>query len=168
MFDRFKTNFTPEPKSEMFHQTTQTPTVVSPELLQFLEQQLDNFPTIQGLVTSKGVRPSTVFLPQTLKQLEQEVTLRQELLLECIEYMDIINLFSLTLYNDSKFLVSRLVPMILQTRLNGSAELVLAKSAVDDFVFTSESEATSFIESNIWLVSIYMYSLICTVFFKNN
>lgn len=135
-------------------------------ILEYLYQQLDNFYSLKGFVTSKNIRPSIVFLPQTIKQLDNELSTRTELLLDCIDFLDIIKIYSLLLYSDENYFTDKVTNLIVDTRTVNNISYVLSKDSLDDFIFKSREEAIEFIENNKSLLAIYLCSLVLLIFFE--
>ena len=163
MFERFK------PNSTYKNEETEMP-VVSDAMLTLLEQQHDNFPILKGLVVTKSITSSSLFLPQVLKIIDHEFTNDMQLLLDCYSYLDIISVFSLSVYGDTNYYLDQLVESVSQSRTIKDPGQTLALEALDDFVYTTVNSASSlkmFLENNKLICAIYVYALVHKIFFKN-
>lgn len=143
-----------------------TETFSNNTILEYIYQQVDNFEVLKNFVISKNIRPSIVFLPQTIKQIDIELNTRIDLLLNCIDFLDVVKFYSLLLYSDEKYFISKVTKLIIQNRTVNNIGYVIGKDCVDDFIFKSEEEAIDFIENNKFLLSIYICSLVLLIFFE--
>lgn len=141
--------------------------LTSSEILVLLDQQLDNFPTLRSFVVGNNIRPSSVFLPQTLKLISEAVDSRGDILFEALDFIDIVKFYSLLIYGDPEFFPEKVVSIILGTRVVVSENFGLNKEALSDFIFSNKEEAHDFLMSNIYLVSIYLVSLTNLILFRN-
>lgn len=135
-------------------------------ILVLLEQQIENFPAIKGFMIEKGLGPTTLFLPQTLKGLAEEITHRNDLMIECFTYLDLVKIYSLTTYNDSELFTNTIMDIVTNNRITTIAKLVINTEAVDDFIFTSKEDMYNFLINNKFLISMYIFSMINKIFYK--
>lgn len=149
------------------HQYTETTEILSKNtILEYLYQQLDNFNSLKSFIISRDIRPSTIFLPQTIKQIDSELSLRTDLLLECFDFLDIVKIYSLLLYSDERYFINKVIKLIVDTRTVNNINFTVGKESVDDFIFKSKEEANDFLENNKLLLSIYLSSLLLLIFFE--
>lgn len=149
------------------HQYTETTEILSNNtILEYLYQQLDNFNSLKSFIISRDIRPSTIFLPQTIKQIDSELSLRTDLLLECFDFLDIVKIYSLLLYSDERYFINKVIKLIVDTRTVNNINFTVGKESVDDFIFKSKEEANDFLENNKLLLSIYLSSLLLLIFFE--
>lgn len=160
-------NYRLKPASSSF---SVTDTITSSnDILSMLEQQLDNFPTIKNLVSSKDLCPGNIFLPQTLKLIEQELTFKEEIIVELITFLDIINNYSFIVYGDNTVFLDNIIDNIVFSRtVSNSIKNLLAKDSLDDYIFSTREDAIIFINDNKLILGIYIYSLLYIVFYKGN
>ncbi|NTV77888.1 MAG: hypothetical protein HGA25_01770 [Clostridiales bacterium] len=135
-------------------------------ILVLLEQQLDNFSAISGFLNEKGLNSTTLFLPQSLKGIAEEIKHRNDLLIECFTYLDLVKIYSLTTYNDSELFTNNIIDVIGSNRTAPNERLMSNKEAVDDFLFTSKDDLGNFLLNNNFLISLYIFSMIKTMFYK--
>ena len=135
-------------------------------ILVLLEQQNENFPAIAGFVKEKGLNPTVLFLPQTLKGLAEEITHRNELMIECFAYLDLVKIYSLITYDDPERFTDNVVRIITTNRTTDNPKLIINQEAIDDFLFSSKEEMEKFLQSNKFLLSLYIFSLINKTFYK--
>lgn len=135
-------------------------------ILVLLEQQSDNFLAIKSFLNEKNLNPSVIFLSQTLKNIAEEITYRNELVIECFNYLDLVKIYSLIIYNDPEHFINNILQVITSNRVITNEKLVINKDAIDDFLFTSQEDMQNFILNNKFLISLYIFSIINTIFYK--
>ena len=171
MFDRFKDlsiNPTPTSSENSFYKySVQETSMDNNEILTLINQQRDNFISLTNFINSKNITPSLVFLPQTLKQIDAELTHNQELLLDCLSFLDIVKTFSLVVYGDIDTFTMNIMNIIVDNRICVSHPHCLASDAVDDFLFKDQKEALGFIDNNKLVLSVYIFSLISVIFYES-
>lgn len=137
---------------------------ISSEVLALLGQQTNNFISLQHLSKSQDYNPAAIFLAQTLTYIEGEMNRNPSLVAECVTYLDMMSLYSLTStgYTDSLF--NSLVEVIIHSRtvpvkdnLEGK---VLALTGLSDFLFDDPNNFRVFLNNNKYLVAMFTYSLI--------
>lgn len=157
---------TPPPPAMYSIQEKTTPSV-SDGILTLLEQQYENFPALHKLMQTRALTPSVVFLPQSLKALDTDLSQNQDLVLDCLTYLDMVRIYSLVVYGDCESFLASVVRVIVSGRTAANHQLIIAKDALDDFLFTSEDETVQFLQNNQLIVAIYLFSLVKLMFFKN-
>lgn len=135
-------------------------------LLMLLEQQSDNFAPIKAFITNIGITPATVFLPQSLKKIEAKLSSDDLFVSSCFNYLDMIKLYSLCIYDDGERFLSGITEQLIATRTVLSANKVLAKDNLDDYIFTDAKEGLEFFNNNKLLLAIYLYTLISFIFYS--
>lgn len=135
-------------------------------ILVLLEQQNDNFPAMSGFLTEKGLTPTVLFLAQSLKGIAEEITHRNELLIECFTYLDIVKIYSLATYNDPEAFTDNIISLIAKNRTIEKMGMVINKEAIDDFLFTSPEDMKSFLDNNKFLLALYIFAIVNKMFFK--
>ena len=141
---------------------------IQENILVLLETQHDNFPAIKNFLKEKGLNQTTLFLPQTLKSLAEEITHRSDLIIECLNYLDIVKIYSLITYNDSERFTNTVIDIVTTNRIITETNLVINISAIDDFIFSSKEDMQKFLCNNKFLISLYIFSMINTIFYKLN
>lgn len=141
--------------------------IISDDILTLLEQQRENFSQLHSLVKSKDIKPAVVFLPQTLKLLDQELTSKSDLILDCLNYLDVVKIYSISVYGDPDTYLNSIMKVIVKNRSVINLNYSIAKDAVDDFIFAKSEEAHEFLENNKLLLAIYLYSLIEFIFYTS-
>lgn len=165
MFNRFGSADNNQPESNNYTTSTNETYLANGDILTLLEQQLANFPIIAGYVKSKVMSPSILFLPQTLKQLDVELLNNQDLILESINFLDIVNIYSFTVYGNSNTFIEEIAKIAANNRTLINKDC-LAKEALDDFIFSDRNETVDFILNNKCLLSIYIFAVLSLMFFK--
>lgn len=163
MFERFK-------DTPMYKTQENTAPAVSDGMLTLLEQQHDNFPVLKALVTTKSLTSSSLFLPQVLKVIDHEFSSDQQLVLDCFSYLDVISVFSLSVYGDTDYYLNELAQSVSKTRTINDPKQTLAVEALDDFFYTTINNVSSlqtFLENNKLLCAIYVYTIVHKIFFKH-
>lgn len=135
-------------------------------ILILLEQQNDNFPIIATFIKKKGLTPAVLFLPQTLKDISEEFTYHSDLIIECFNYLDIVKIYSLTIYDDPEYFTNNIISIIIDNRNIEDIKLIINTEAVDDFLFSSKENTKKFIQNNKILLSLYIFSLINKMCYK--
>lgn len=130
------------------------------QIIPLLATQRENFGALRGFLKDKSLRPASIFLPQTLKQIDTAFTNNGELVLDCINFLDAIKIYSIAVYGDSESYLERIKHFIVENRTVNSTGSVLARDALDDYTFESKDAAIIFLENNKLLLAIYVYSLI--------
>lgn len=149
-------------------------TIESPQLLSdssillLLQQQTENFPELSTFVKSKDIKPSVLFLPQTLKMIDSEFDYRTNLVYECLDYIDIVKFYSMTIYGDPESFLTNVKNLIVENRTVNNSSHVLSRNSLDDLTFKSKEEALEFLDNNKLLLSIYLFSLVSLIFFTQN
>lgn len=135
-------------------------------ILVLLEQQNDNFPAMAEFLAEKGLSSTVLFLAQSLKGIAEEISYRNELLIECFTYLDIVKIYSLVIYNDPEAFTNNIISLITNNRIVTKPSLVINHDAIDDFLFTSMEDMQSFIENNKFLLALYIFAVVNKMFFK--
>jgi len=137
-------------------------------ILLLLQQQTENFPELSAFVKGKDIKPSVLFLPQTLKLIDNEFDFRNNLVYECLDYLDIVKFYSMTIYGDPESFLSNIKNLIVENRTVNNSSHVLSRTSLDDLTFKSKEEALEFLDNNKLLLSIYLFSLVSLIFFTQN
>lgn len=140
----------------------------SDQLLILLEQQLTNFPELRSFIISKGIKPSMLFLPQTLKSISEELGYKPTLILEAMDFLDIIKFYSIVLYSDPEVFTNHICSMIITNRTVNDINKTINKEVLDDFIFSSKDDANTFLINNKFLIAIYLFSVVNLIFYKSN
>jgi hypothetical protein len=133
--------------------------MVNDQILVLLEQQSENFPELKSFIIAKGLKPSVLFLPQTLKNIAEEIGYKPTLILEAMDYLDVVKFYSTVLYSDPELFTNHICSMIVTNRTIDNINESLNKSALDDFMFSSKEDANAFLLNNKFLIAIYLFSL---------
>lgn len=136
------------------------------KILMLLNQQKDNFPYLQQFIISKNIRPATVFLPQTIASITSELSSREDLVIDCINYLDVVKFYSILLYNDPDFYIDTIKRIIVENRTIENISGLLAKEKLDDYIFSDKDKVYYFLNNNKSLISIYLFSLINLIFYS--
>lgn len=145
--------------------------VVRPEdqLVGILEQlylQLDNFPNIKSFVSSHKLTSSSLFLAQSLQLVDGEITRNPSFLYECIGLLDVISVFSISVYGDSGSYLNALVDSIIRNRTAEDFKMTLAESVTTHIIVKNDDEMNDFLLSNKFLIALYIYTVICTITYR--
>lgn len=135
------------------------------DMLSLLQEQLNNFPALNTYISSKKLYPSSIFLPQVLKSIDNELKLHEQLIFEAISFLDIVKTFSFIIYNNPEHFTTNIVNIIASNRTLDDANSCLAIEAYDDFLFTKKEEVCEFLNNNKLILSIYILSLISLIFY---
>lgn len=144
----------------MNNPTSITP-VTTDSIIALLSTQKDNMPVLRDFIKSKDLKPATIFLPQTLKMLDAELSSGQDVLVhDCINFLDAIKIYSLAVYGDSEIYLDRIEYFIVENRTVENLRHTLSGEALDDFFFSKKEDAMSFLKNNKFIVAMYVYTLI--------
>lgn len=133
----------------------------------FLLQQMDNFPALKHFIISKHIRPSTLFLPQVLSDIDAILSTQEEIVLECLDFLDIVKFYSLITYGDSEWFINSIKNYVIENRVVDNFSLTLASEALNDFIINNKEDANALIENNKLLLSIYLFCLLVLITFEN-
>lgn len=140
------------------------PYAISSEILALLGQQTDNFISLQHLSKSQDYNPAAIFLAQTLTFIEGEMGRNPSLVAECMTYLDMMAVYSLTTNGQPSHLFDSMVDVIIHSRtVPAKDELegkVLALTALSDFLFDGPDAFRTFLNNNKYLVAMFTYTLI--------
>lgn len=134
-------------------------------ILPLIYQQHDNFKEIRAYVNSKKIQPGNLMLPQTLKMIDTDISNKDFFIVECINYLDIISMYSLVTYGDSEIFINKTIDFIIEKRSVPNFNVSLLKETMNDFYFNSKDEARAFLHSNKIFVAIYFFSLLDLMFY---
>lgn len=140
--------------------------IIGDKLLVLLEQQTDNFITLKEYINARNIKPSTVFLPQTLKKIAEDLSVNDSIIFEAINYLDVVKFYSTILYNDPEVFISNICSIIVEDRTVNDVRKVINQSSMDDFIFNTKEEANEFLLNNKVLIAIYLFSLVNLIFYK--
>lgn len=135
-------------------------------IVAMIGDQLDQYPTLINLIKIRSIASSSVFLPQTLRVIDHELSQNTELIYECISFLDMVNLCSFLCYGDRSLFVTNMIESIVYSRTVNKVDTVLAKDNMDDFLFTTREDLEGFIDSNKPVLAIYIYSLLYLFLYK--
>lgn len=147
---------------------SQQPLLSDSSILLLLQQQAENFSELSAFVRTKDIKPSILFLPQTLKLIDNEFDFRSNLVYECLDYIDIVKFYSMTIYGDPESFLNNVKKLIVENRTVNNSNHVLSRNTLDDLTFKSKEEALEFLDNNKLLLSIYLFSLVSLIFFSPN
>lgn len=134
--------------------------VSTENIIALLNTQKENHPHLRDFITGKHITPAMVFLPQTMKQIDAEFSSREDLILDCINFLDAIKIYSLSVYGDGESYLDRIKQFVVENRTVNSIGHTLAKESLDDFIFNKKEDALAFLDNNKLLLAIYVYALI--------
>lgn len=135
-------------------------------LLTFLHLQKDNFPSLKQVTAVLNLTPATLFLPQTLKSLDDEITINKDLIIDSINYLDLIRLMSFTTYGNSDIFINAILVNTSNNRTIFNISHCLADKTLDDFLFSDKSDFQTFIYDNKVISALCVYSLVNLVFLQ--
>ena len=147
-------------QSKTKHLTQPTSALDREKLLIYLDTQVQSFPFLEEYVKTKFITPGSFFLPQTLRQIDNDLTHNQELIVDTLDYLDTVKLYSAVVYGDGDAFIDELIRNATNSRVIRDRNLMLAQSGLDDYTFESAESATKFMENNPFVFSIYIYSLV--------
>lgn len=136
--------------------------VSNDNIIALLATQKDNLPALREFIKTKGLKPATIFLPQTLKMLDGEFSGggQDPLIHDCINFLDAIKIYSLSVYGDSETYLNRIENFIVENRTVNNIRHTLSGEALDDFMFAKKEDTIAFLQNNKLIVSMYVYALI--------
>lgn len=138
------------------------------QILVLLEQQSENFPILKSFVISKNIKPSNLFLPQTLKGLAEDLSTDNNVIFDALNYLDVVKFYSTVLYSDPEIFINRIILLIVENRTVNNIAGSINRSSIDDFIFNSKEEANAFLADNKILLAIYLFSLVNLIFYKQS
>ena len=128
-----------------------------------LIMELDRFSSMNWVLEERRITPTVLLLPQTLKDLSELIYVRNDVLIECIDFLDILRFYSLLTYNDTFTLYNHIVDIMIENRTipdRNSEKLVLNEQAVDDLIYSDKDRFSVFLNSNKFLVALFTFSLL--------
>lgn len=135
--------------------------VASENMIALLATQKDNHVYLREFIKAKGIRPSTIFLPQTLKMLDVELSSgKDDLILDCLNFLDAIKIYSLSVYGDSESYLDRIKHFIVENRTVENIRHTLSGESLDSYMFAKKEDTIAFLHNNKLLVAMYVYALI--------
>jgi len=137
------------------------------QMLSLLETQLDNFPNLDLLLTRQNITSSSLFLPQVIKIIDDIFSKNENYLYDCLNLLDVTNIFSLIVYNDPNVFFNKLVESIAHLRTVKVNEYIINNDYLSDFIFSSKEDVEKFLDANKYLVAIYLYSTLKTIFYTD-
>lgn len=135
-------------------------------LLTFLHLQKDNFLALKQVTAVLNLTPATLFLPQTLKSLDNEIIINKDLIIDSINYLDLIRLLSFTTYGNSDQFLEAIAINTASNRTISNISHCLADKTLDDFLFSDKAEFQAFIYDNKVISALCVYSLVNLVFLQ--
>lgn len=163
MFGRFpEYNNKEHPPTSMFTTTE----ITTDDILSLLEQQLDNHTALITFVRQNNLTPATTLIPQLLKQFDATLSHNEQLLIDCLNLLDTMSLYSLTTYGNSETFFDEMVKLISKNRSLDQQGSTLGKDTLDDYIFTSQEDAIHFLNANRMIVSVYVTALLEMLFYR--
>jgi len=157
--------FAPVDKS-LFWSTNQEQEEETSSIIVLIAQELSNFPNIMSFVKTNNVRPSSVFLPQTIKTISDTISYNDSIIFEAIDLLDTVRLFSVLLYSNEDFFIDSIKSIISSSRTVKDTSLTIGINQLDDFIYTSKEHLLDVLDSNHTLLAIYIFSLVFFVSFS--
>lgn len=136
-------------------------------MLEYLNLQMDNFTEIRGFIVTNNVTSSSLLLSQTLQLIDGELTRNPNFLYQCFELLDTINVLSVSIYGDADSYINALIKGIVSSRVSLDFEQTLAQAVTTNIYFNSDQELDTFLRSNKYLISIYIYAVMMTITYRN-
>ena len=62
------------------------------DVINILILELDRFPVINWLIDERHITPTVLLLPQTLKDISELISVRSDVLIECVDFLDILSI----------------------------------------------------------------------------
>lgn len=139
--------------------------VVRPEenlvgMLEHLYLQINNFPAMQQFAKTFGYSTAVMFLPQTLQQIDAEINRNSVLGYECYEYLDMVSMFSISVYGSDSAYYKQILNAIINNRHVNTFDNALGESTTTHIVTLSGEEMSELLNTNKYLVALYIYCLI--------
>jgi len=135
-------------------------TTSNENMLVMLEVQKENFPNLNALIKTKFPHPGSFFLPQNIKAIDDEIFLKEEIVIECLTFIDVIKNYSIAIYGDSEAYIDQVIKSIVNTRTVFNIDKVLSKGIVSDFIFINKESLYEFLHNNKTILAMYVYSLV--------
>lgn len=141
---------------------------INESMLVMLNVQKDNFPLLSGLLKTKFGNPGSIFLPQNLQMLDDEVNVKEDVVIECMAYLDVVKNYSIGIYGDSETYINQIVQSIVTSRTVFDLNKVLGKNVVQDYLYSDKKSFYEFLNNNKILIAIYIFSLVNFITFAQS
>ncbi|EKD89655.1 MAG: hypothetical protein ACD_33C00015G0002 [uncultured bacterium] len=138
---------------------------LSNDILVLLNQQVDNFPELNTIIDKLNITPSSLFLPQVISNVAVTIESNISLVLEAINFLDIVKLYSFTNYKNTETITDNIYKILISNRTVVS-NVILGKNNIDDLILDDE-KINEFLINNKTFVAIYIVSLLNLIFFKS-
>ena len=142
-----------------------TETTESENLLSLIAENRASFPDLFAYINSNSIRPSSVFLPQTVQKLDSDLVYKDSIIFEAIDFLDTLCFYSHQLHGNPTALYDAFKQAAMCSRTVANTSLMVSASSIDDFIFTSKEDLAVFIDSNPWIISIYVASIVNLLMF---
>lgn len=145
-----------------------TVAVDTSNILGMLSTQLDNFPIMKSFLKQSNITTGVLFIPQTLALIDGEVTRNAPLAYDCFSFLDLTaTLVAMTDVRTPEQYLERIVDSISYIREpEDYSDLTLAKPTMDNLIFNERDDVKKLVLSNKYLLALYIYSIVSTVFYK--
>jgi hypothetical protein len=120
-----------------------------------------------GFIRQNNLTPATVLIPQLLKQFDATLAHNEQLLIDSFNFLDSMSLYSLTSYGDSETFFEEIVTLVSKNRSLSQQGNTLGKDTLDDYIFTSQEDAVSFLKANRVVISVYVAALLEMLFYRD-
>lgn len=132
-------------------------------MLEHLYLQTNNFPAMGQFFKSTKNTSSTLFLPQTLQLVDGEITRDPTLAHECYEYLDMLSVFSISIYGSPDAYTKALIEAIVENRFVEDFSSALGENTTTHIAITNRQEMRSLLDANKYLIALYIYSVVNTI-----
>jgi hypothetical protein len=134
------------------------------EIIILIREQLSNYPNLKAIVEEHRMRPSSLFLPQSLKAISDLISYNESVIFEAMDLLDVVATYSLLYYSDEEFFTKSIKNVIMNSRLAQDMSLTVGAAQIDDFIYNDKIGFSAFLNSNPTLVGLYIYTLVKFIF----
>lgn len=146
----------------------EAPVVESNGILGLLNSQINNYPAMYVFCKTNVSHPSTILVPQTLKLIDGEITRNSTFLYEAFTFLETMALFSLQETGLCGYMFNNVVEMLGSTRTVEKEDLLLGSTELSNIIYTDNTNVMNLLNNNKILVAIYVFSMVCTIFYNKN
>lgn len=143
----------------------ETISIGSNNILNLLESQIANYPSMFMFLRKHIPLPSTILVPQNLKLIDGEITRDSSFLYEALNFLDVVCMFSLQETGNAYGYVDSIIDMLAELRTIKSPEFLLAGVEMSNVIYNTKADMTNLLDNNKVVLSLYIFSMVCNIFY---
>lgn len=135
------------------------------DMLQLLQSQVKNYPSMMAFYLKHIPVPSIVFVPQTLRLLDGEFTRNTDFLYECMSFLDTVSMFSIQETGNPDGYFDNLISGLATTRTVVEPASMLIADQMNNIIYSDKENFYRLVNNNKNIVSMYIFAMVCKIFF---